>query len=698
MSNALFPTLPGLSWGSTKEPMWTTQAKRSASGMEQRAGYMSYPLYRIKLSYEFLRAGAEAELQTLVGFFNQRGGDLESFLWLDPSDSSVTEQQFGVGDGTTTVFRLGRTLGGAYEPVSAVVDAATADPYRNYLTYPEQFDHATWTQTPNADVDVTANATTSPTGAVVAEKVFEATTANVLHQIAQTFVSAENTTYVFSTYVKAAERTRLALYFRARNGSYPYAVFNLVTGAVTEQSAGVSAGIESIGDGWYRCYISANLGLGSFPGAVYIELRQPTGGTTYAGTVGSGLYVWGAQVEQRSAVGAYTPTTTTAITNYIPQLRTAPVNEPRFDFNPITRVSLGLLMEQQSVNLLTYSSDYTNAAWTKNNTTAVAATNISPDGTLNAQSIVENTATATHQLQVGTSQASNTTVTASIFFKSNGRPVLLITVPSSDFSGSFSAFFNATTGLVGTTSLAGTATFSSATMTSVGNGWYRCRISGQASTTASTTRIHMSFGDTEALTSSGYAGNGYSGIFAWGAQLEATGFPTSYIPTVASQVTRTQDFATMTGTNFSSWFNSQQGSVYCSFDMASIGTGSPFICPWSIDNGSSGAYNIQKNSGNTVLTATQGSAVISSIGSITAINTTQQSIYTYNNTSGSLSFTATLNGATVSSTTPAPVSFLPTQVSLGSLYTVRPLTGHIRKFAYYPIATTSAQMQSLTGS
>jgi len=337
MSNALFPTLPGLSWGSTKEPMWTTQAKRSASGMEQRAGYMSYPLYRIKLSYEFLRAGAEAELQTLVGFFNQRGGDLETFLFDDPADNTAVDQQFGIGDGTTTVFRLGRTLGGAYEPVSAVVDAATADPYRNYLTYPEQFDHATWTQTPNADVDVTANATTSPTGAVVAEKVFEATTANVLHQIAQTFVSAENTTYVFSTYVKAAERTRLALYFRARNGSYPYAVFNLVTGAVTEQSAGVSAGIESIGDGWYRCYISANLGLGSFPGAVYIELRQPTGGTTYAGTVGSGLYVWGAQVERDSYPGTY-------------------LSAPEII---------------QSHNYLLYSEQIENAAWTKNGATTV---------------------------------------------------------------------------------------------------------------------------------------------------------------------------------------------------------------------------------------------------------------------------------------------------------------------------------------
>jgi hypothetical protein len=72
-------------------------------------------------------------------------------------------------------------------------------------------------------------------------------------------------------------------------------------------------------------------------------------------TSGDEVEIWGAQFEQKSGAGVYVPTTTDPITNYIPVLRTAPVNEPRFDFNPVTRQSLGLLMEQQSTNLLTYS-------------------------------------------------------------------------------------------------------------------------------------------------------------------------------------------------------------------------------------------------------------------------------------------------------------------------------------------------------
>lgn len=120
MSNAVFPALPGLAWGITRIPIWKTAIKASMSGMEQRAGFMSHPVYKIGLVYEFLRGGAAGELQSLIGFFNARAGALDDFLITLADDSSVANQAFGTGDGTTTVFRLGRTLGGMYEPVSAV--------------------------------------------------------------------------------------------------------------------------------------------------------------------------------------------------------------------------------------------------------------------------------------------------------------------------------------------------------------------------------------------------------------------------------------------------------------------------------------------------------------------------------------------------------------------------------------------------
>ena len=410
----------------------------------------------------------------------------------------------------------------------------------------------------------------------------------------------------------------------------------------------------------------------------YNITATPTAGAKTIGiqivTSGDAINIAFGQLENRTGASGYTATTTAAITNYIPQLLTATTNQPRFDFNPITRVSLGLLMEQQSTNLLTYSSDYTNAVWAKTNATATSAYTISPDGTLNAQ-LLTATANGGH-IDNYHAMVSGTTYTFSVFAKAGTSDNLYFTMgnvrngPTFTFStATWSTVANWTT-----------------TVQAVGNGWYRISASTASNSTQSNT-MQMGIG------TSGQT------VLIFGAQSEALAFPTSYIPTVASQVTRAQDFATMTGTNFSSWFNNNQGTVYCSFDVASSGTNSPYMAPWGIDNGSVVGYDIQKNSGNSAVTAYEGNAVIPNIGSITAINTTQQSIYTFNNTSGSLGFSGILNGGTVGSTTAQPLSYIPTQMSLGAMRSSNyGITGHIRKFAYYPIATTSAQLQALTGS
>lgn len=292
MSNAVFPTLPGLSWGSTKEPMWTTSAKRSASGMEQRAGYMSYPLYRIRLSYEFLRAGAEAELQTLVGFFNQRGGDLESFLWLDPSDSSVTEQQFGVGDGTTTVFRLGRTLGGAYEPVSAINGTPVIAQSHNYLLYSEQIDNAAWTK--SVATTVAGNQTAAPNGTGTGDRVTSPQDAGVYQSVAVT----SGTVFTVSAYVKFISTTSLR--FRDSAGSTGHHVdINLSTGAISNASNVIASGSINAGSGWWRVWMTYTTDTTS----ITLIARPNNAGTTV-------FDLWGAQVEKSDQLGDYFATTT----------------------------------------------------------------------------------------------------------------------------------------------------------------------------------------------------------------------------------------------------------------------------------------------------------------------------------------------------------------------------------------------------
>ena len=118
MSNAVFPTLPGLAWNVMRRPRWSTVAKQSVSGREFRAAQFSYPIWEYELSYEVLRgSSALPEVQQLIAFFNARSGSYDTFLYTDPDDKSVTAQQFGVGDGSNKVFQLVRAYGGYIEPV-----------------------------------------------------------------------------------------------------------------------------------------------------------------------------------------------------------------------------------------------------------------------------------------------------------------------------------------------------------------------------------------------------------------------------------------------------------------------------------------------------------------------------------------------------------------------------------------------------
>lgn len=125
MSSAVFPDLPGIDIKVRKSPIWSTEIQRAVSGKELRAAFFSYPLYRFQVSFEVLRSGSLGELESLIGFFNLRRGRYDNFLFTDPEDSSVTNQQFGTGDGTTAAFQLIRTYGSHNEPVMNLNGAPT---------------------------------------------------------------------------------------------------------------------------------------------------------------------------------------------------------------------------------------------------------------------------------------------------------------------------------------------------------------------------------------------------------------------------------------------------------------------------------------------------------------------------------------------------------------------------------------------
>lgn len=118
MGNAIFPVLPGLKFDNGMAPEFNTNIHRAVSGSEARVGLRAYPLWTFEMSYEVLRAAtAYTELQTLVGFFLQRYGSLDSFLYSNPADGAVTAQNFGTMVTGTSAYQLTRSFGGFSEPV-----------------------------------------------------------------------------------------------------------------------------------------------------------------------------------------------------------------------------------------------------------------------------------------------------------------------------------------------------------------------------------------------------------------------------------------------------------------------------------------------------------------------------------------------------------------------------------------------------
>jgi len=107
----------------------------------------------------------------------------------------------------------------------------------------------------------------------------------------------------FSVYAKAAERSALRL--RLYNGSTTAGCgFNLSTGAAGSPDTGISASIEDSGNGWFLCSIQATMAASANPIA-HILIENPAGTSSYAGTSGSGLYVWGAAYSPGAGSATY---------------------------------------------------------------------------------------------------------------------------------------------------------------------------------------------------------------------------------------------------------------------------------------------------------------------------------------------------------------------------------------------------------
>jgi hypothetical protein len=230
----------------------------------------------------------------------------------------------------------------------------------------------------------------------------------------------------------------------------------------------------------------------------------------------------------------------------------------RFDFSSVALVCKGLLIEEARQNLLTYSNDFNTAPWSlvRSNLTPNVVGVTSPDGAQNADKLYEDsTASSSHYITRSSfSVSTSTAYTVTVYAKAAERNFIALTTYGSSYSNVVArAFFNLSNG---TTSSVGSGV--TATISAEKDGWYRC---SYTRTTTATGTLFFEFSVCQSGSSVISNGNGASGLYIYGAQLEAGAFATSYIPTTTTALTRNADVATITGTNFSDFWQAGKGGA-----------------------------------------------------------------------------------------------------------------------------------------
>ena len=176
------------------------------------------------------------------------------------------------------------------------------------------------------------------------------------------------------------------------------------------------------------------------------------------------------------------------------------------------------LIETVPYNLLTFSEQFDNVIWIKSFSTITPNVINSPNGTLTADKIVEDTTTNNHRVYETTNFVAGT-VTFSVYAKAGERNWMNLSI----FDGGTTkkCYFDLTNGTLGTPT-----NLISQSITSVGNGWYRCVITGNVVTNGQS-QIYLSLSDGGGA----YLGNGTSGLYLWGAQTVQDSLPKDYFYT-----------------------------------------------------------------------------------------------------------------------------------------------------------------------
>ena len=490
-------------------------------------------------------------------------------------------------DATTgaSLVTFTRASTGTYVGSDGLIMAAVT----NLQTWSEDFRNTAdagatrpWTYNTSA---VTADNTIAPNGTSTADLIAGA--AGTANKFLSNNISTTTTGfYTFSLYLK--QNTEQFVVLRLTDGSANgiRGRFDLTAGTVVVSSEGTATGqaasATAVGNGWYRCVVTCS--LSSLPSSV---MQPQLWLNNFASTsLTTNYFAWGAQLEQSSTVGEYIPTTST-------------INSaPRFDHNPTTGESLGLLVEEARTNLLLNSATLS----TQSVTVAAAANTLSFYGT-------------------------------------------------------------------GTVTLTGVST------------------AGPLVGTGANNRVSLTFTPTVGVLVVTVLGS------VTNAQLESGAFATSYIPTTTATVTRAADVASVTGSNFSSFYNQTEGTVFADVNTAPVANIAQALFDLSEGAGNERMFQ-RRNTGGFISTAiTDNSVVQGDFGSVqVSASGRARSGFAYRLND----FEAAVNGSPSGTDTSATVP-TPDRIHIGQNFgSGQVLNGTIKRLTYWPVRLTNPTLQSIT--
>jgi hypothetical protein len=381
-----------------------------------------------------------------------------------------------------------------------------------------------------SNVTISTNQDTAPDGTQTAAKYVGSGTAQDSYYN-DTFTGP----FTYSLFVKYIN----APFIRLRNGNTS-TWFDLTTVSVATKNHD-SAAIKDVGDGWFRISVTVN-SSSSFIRAYFYP--HSTDNTTVEQDGGS-FYLWGPQLEEGTTASDFVANTTGS-----PKFITGATYGPRVPM---------ILVEPSATNLVEYSEDFSNSYWPKAGVTVLASSEVDPSGGTNAYELIESATTSNHLLNLTyITGVTSLPHTYSVYAKANTRSWIRIQgqLPTNSWAN-----FNLSTGEFGSSGL----NQDSFSFESVGDGWYRVSVTNTPSSQNSGIQIFVLDSDLGGPSPS-YTGDGTSGLYLWGAQVEA-GSLTSYIPTSGSTVTRAADDLEISGSDFTDAFYGTEGTFFVTANL-----------------------------------------------------------------------------------------------------------------------------------